>query len=155
MNTSRGPINDKEKDKKKITFCYGKVSLLIGIRTGGGGEMVATFSTTPLRVVEKSLELEIRGPSVRVINEKVIYRVIKDSFGLNFGTPFAMARKRRLFGLFGTRRLRPTNEEQVVHRHSSSNNAYFASSIQVSLLNTSFRIVYKLEGLAVGNIYHA
>ena len=87
---------------------------------------------------------------MRVTNDNVTYRVTIDSFGLKCGTPFAPAKKRRLFGPFGTRRLRPTNEEHVLHRHPPPINVCFASLIQVNPLNTSFGIAYKLGGLGVG-----
>ena len=104
-----------------------RLSLLVGIRIGGGGGMEATLSITPLRVVEKSLQVGIRGPPVRMINDKVTYRVTIYYFGLKCGTPFAPANKRYLFDLFGTRRLRSTNGVHVLHRHPSPNNVYFAS----------------------------
>lgn len=83
----------KMKIRKRLRFAIVRLSLLVGIQTGGGGGMMTTFSTRPLRVVEKSLQLGIQGPLVRVINDKVIYLVTIDSFGLNFGTPFCSGKE--------------------------------------------------------------
>ena len=115
-----------------------RLPLLVGTRTGGSGGMVATFSTIPLRVVENLLQVRIRGPLVRVINDKVTYRITIYSFGLKFGSPFAPAKKRHLVGHFGTRRLRSTNGEYVLHRHPYPNNVCFASPLQVSPLKHKF-----------------
>ena len=142
------PKMTKKKIGKKSNFFIIRLSFFVGIWIGGGGDMEATFSSTPLKVVEKSLQVGIRGPSVRVINGKIIYRVTIDSFGFKYGTLFAPAKKERLFGPFGTRRLRSTSGEHVLHL--SPNNVWFASPIQVNPLNTSFRIAFKLGGLDVG-----
>ena len=53
MHTTRGPKRTKKKIGKKSHFSIVRLSLLVGIRIGGGGGMEATFSITPLRMVEK------------------------------------------------------------------------------------------------------
>ena len=78
------PLTAPKRTKKKIGkishFSMVRLSLLVRIRISGGGEMEANLLIILLRVVEKLLLVGIRGPPVRVVNGKGIYRVIIDFF---------------------------------------------------------------------------
>lgn len=75
---------------------------LDGIRTSEDGEMVAISLTNSGREIIASRNPETTRAGH---NDKVILRVTIHSFGLMFGILSASAKKRHLFGPFGTRQL--------------------------------------------------
>ena len=80
IHTTHGPKRTKKNIGKISHFSMVRLSLLVRIRISGSGEMEANFLIILLRVVEKLLQVGIRGPPVRVVNDKGIYRVIRDFF---------------------------------------------------------------------------
>ena len=148
MYTTRNPKNDKEEDREEINFFYNKVITLCWDldwwRWGHGGHFL-NYTTKSGREIIASRN----SGTIRAGDKWEDYLPVTiDSFGFKYGTLFAPAKNERLFGPFGTRRLRSTSGEHVLHL--SPNNVCFASPIQVNPLNTSFRIAFKLGGLDVG-----
>ena len=112
--------------------------------------MVAGFLTTPLKMEERSLLVEIKVPRGRRTNGKVIFRVTIGFNGLKCGTPSGPERKPPSFGQFGTRRLRLMSGELGLPQLLSQNNASFAFPILANRSSTNSGIVSKLGGRGDG-----